>query len=68
MLAKLAPGAEAVGKDVGEAGTEGEPCRLLYTRDKSVGAIIYPTAERLKDIEVRRRAFARAASPVPDTP
>lgn len=51
LLAKLAPGAEAVGKDVGEAGTEGEPCRLLYTRDKSVGAIIYPTAERLKDIE-----------------
>ena len=52
LVEMLAPGAPLVYKDIGvSANGMGEPCRIYYTEQKTVGAIVFPTADRLKDIQ-----------------
>lgn len=52
LLESIAPGKALTEKSVGNSEAEGEPCGVMYTEDKAVGAVIYPTADRLKDIQV----------------
>jgi len=51
LLGELAPGVALTEKPVGGSADEGEPCAVIYAEDKSVGAVVFPTAQRLKDIE-----------------
>lgn len=46
------PSAEIAAKRLDDGGVEGEPCAVLYPKeDKSIAAVVYPTADRLDQIK-----------------
>jgi hypothetical protein len=42
---------EIVAKRLDDGGVEGEPCSVLFPKNQSIAAIVYPTADRLNQIK-----------------
>ncbi|PSC76084.1 Conserved oligomeric Golgi complex subunit 6 [Micractinium conductrix] len=51
MQRLMAPGTEILAKRIDDGGVEGEPSGVLYPADKSFLAVVFPTADRLKELQ-----------------
>ncbi|KAL4421315.1 hypothetical protein ABPG75_010606 [Micractinium tetrahymenae] len=50
---------ELKAKRIDDGGVEGEPCAVLYPEDRSIAAVVFPTADRLKQIQVLAKEEGR---------
>lgn len=55
----LGDGRDVKAKRIDDGGVEGEPCAVLYPEDRSIAAVVFPTADRLKQIQALAKEEGR---------
>lgn len=55
----LGGGLDIKARRIDDGGVEGEPCAVLYPEDRSIAAVVFPTADRLKQIQALAKEEGR---------
>ncbi|KAI3423940.1 hypothetical protein D9Q98_009774 [Chlorella vulgaris] len=55
----LGQGTAISAKRIDEGGVEGEPCGVLFPEDRSIIAVVFPTADRLKQLQAYAKTQGR---------